>query len=88
VQVHLERARDLMPSDAGKADQARFFHLRGALRFDLGDTAGAIRDFETALSIWPLPDNGALKPLENLYRTAGNEGALKALQGRIKRPRQ
>jgi hypothetical protein len=88
VQAHLDRARDLMPSDAGKADQSGFFHLRGALRFDLGDRAGAIQDFETAISIWPLPDNRALKPLEDLYRTAGNEGALKALQGRIKRPRQ
>jgi hypothetical protein len=81
----LDRARDLMPSDAVKEHQATFFHLRGSLRIDLGDKRGAIEDFETALSIWPVKGNRALPVLEGIYRAAGNESALRAVQGRVKR---
>jgi tetratricopeptide (TPR) repeat protein len=76
----LDRARDLMPSDASKAYQTSFFYLRGALRLDLGDKAGAIGDFESALSVWPVSDNRAIAPLQELYRAAGNEHALKRLE--------
>jgi hypothetical protein len=79
----LDRARDLMPSDVHKAHQASFFYLRGALRLDLGDKAGATRDFETALSVWPVSDSRAIAPLKDLYQAAGNEHALKALESRV-----
>jgi Protein of unknown function (DUF2723) len=82
VATLLDRARDLMPSDASKGHQSRFFYLRGALRLDLGDKAGATRDFESALSIWPVHDNAAIRPLKDLYRAAGDEQALKALASR------
>jgi hypothetical protein len=76
----LDRARDLMPSDVAKAYRSSFFYLRGALRLDLDDKAGATRDFESALFVWPLPDNRAIAPLKDLYRAAGNEHALKRLE--------
>ncbi|HUF82831.1 MAG TPA: hypothetical protein VMN03_16975, partial [Burkholderiales bacterium] len=81
----LTRARDLMPSDVRKVHRARYFQLRAALRLDLGDRAGAIEDFETALSLWPTPDNRAIKPLQDLYRELGDERALKTVQDRVKR---
>ena len=64
----LERARERMPSDAAKVHQSRFFYLRGALRLDLGDRSGAIRDFETALAVWPAKDNRAATALKDLYQ--------------------
>jgi len=82
----LERARNLMPSDAMKAHKAKFFHLRGALRLDLGDKAGALGDFETALEVYPTPGNEAVKPLTDLYRAAGNTQALQAMQARLRLP--
>ncbi len=62
----LSRVAQLMPSDATKAHRMRFFYLRGALRLDQGDREGAIGDFETALHIWPSPDNPATRPLRDL----------------------
>ena len=81
----LEKARQAMPSDAGKAHVSRFFYLRGALRSNMGDRTGATQDLETAVAVWPREDNKAIEQLEDLYREAGNAAGLKALQGRIKR---
>ena len=80
----LDGARDMMPSDVVKDDLSRYFYLRGTVRADQGDEAGAIQDFETAFSVWPMGENSAINPLEDLYRKAGDTGALKALQGRVK----
>jgi hypothetical protein len=79
----LARARDLMPSDARKVHRAKYFELRAALRLDLGDRGGAIGDFETALAIWPVPANRAIKALEDLYRASGDEARLKAVHDRV-----
>jgi hypothetical protein len=81
----LEKVIELMPSDAPKAHQSHFFQLRGKVRADLRDTAGAIQDFETAFAIWPTPANPAIPPLEDMYRRSGNTAALNALQERVKR---
>jgi tetratricopeptide (TPR) repeat protein len=81
----LARAQALMPADVRKAYRSKYFYLRGALRLDLGDRQGAAGDFETALTLWPSATNQATKPLEDLYRQAGDEKALKALQERVKR---
>ena len=83
----LDKARELMPSDAGKEHTARWFYLRGSLRADLQDLAGAIRDFETAFSVWPTPTNMAIKPLQDLYRKAGDTRALQAFDERVERLR-
>ena len=86
----LDKARELMPFDAGKEHMARFFYLRGALLADRQDIAGAIRDFENALYVWPNPRNMAIRPLEDLHRKQGDSGALQALEvrlERLKRPR-
>ncbi len=85
VGSYLEKARQAMPSDAGKAHVSRFFYLRGAVRSSMGDRTGATQDLETAVAVWPREDNKAIEQLEDLYREAGNTAALKALQGRIKR---
>ena len=81
----LDTVRDTMPGDVPKLHQSRFFHLRGALRLDLGERAAAIRDFETALSTWPVPENPAVQALEDLYRESGDKAALQAMQDRIHR---
>lgn len=86
VSKFLDKARDLMPSDVVKDELSRFFFLRAAVRANLGDEAGALQDFETAFSVWPVPDNPAVKPLDELYRKAGNTSAWQVLQGRLKRP--
>jgi hypothetical protein len=86
VTRYLDRARQLVPADVPKDELARFFHLRAAVRANLGDEAGAARDFETAFEVWPAADNPAIKPLEELYVKAGNSAALQALRARIKRP--
>jgi len=86
VTRYLDRARQLVPADVPKDELARFFHLRAAVRANLGDEAGAARDFETAFEVWPASDNPAIKPLEELYVKAGNSAALQALRSRIKRP--
>jgi hypothetical protein len=80
VAALLDRARDFMPSDVSKGHQSRFFYLRGALRLDLGDRTGATRDFETALSVWPVHDNAAIRPLKDLYGAAGNEQGRQRLE--------
>lgn len=82
----LDQARQLMPSDVSKDELARFFHLRAAVRAHLGDEAGAVQDFETAVAVWPATDNWAVKPLEELYAKMGNTAALEALRARMKRP--
>jgi hypothetical protein len=81
----LDRARDLLPADAPKEQISRYFAVRGALRVSMQDKAGAIRDLEIALSLWPVPDNGAIQPLENLYGELGDSGALRELQERVSR---
>jgi hypothetical protein len=81
----LNRARDLMPSDAARPYQTKFFYLRGILRLEFGDKRGAVQDLETAVTVWPSPDNRALVPLEDLYRAAGDAAALRALNDRVKR---
>jgi hypothetical protein len=87
VAAALDRARELMPSDVVKDEQARFFYLRGVVRADLLDQSGALQDFETALSVWPVSENWAIGSLEDLYGKTGNSGALNALQERVKRLR-
>jgi len=81
----LDRARDLKPSDASKGQVAIYFLLRATVRAGQNDTSGAIRDFETALSVWPSPINGAIRALEDLYHKTGDEKALADLQARVKR---
>ncbi len=79
----LEKARDAMPSDVSKAHLSRFFYIRGVLRVNLRDPAAA-QDLETAVSIWPSPDNTAFKTLQDHYRRSGNEEAAKAIEERVK----
>jgi hypothetical protein len=81
----LDKARDLMPLDAPKSHQSRFFYLRGAVRANLGQHSGAIRDFETALSIWPVKENAAIEALEEVYRDMGDTKALAKLRDRTER---
>jgi hypothetical protein len=74
-----------MPADASKFYQARFFEVRAYVRLEGRDRARAVRDLETALAIWPVPENGAITALEDLYRQAGDEGALSAMRASLKR---
>ena len=67
----LERVRDTMPSDAPKLHVSRFFHLRGLLRVDLGDSEGGMRDLKTSVVVWPVADNPARRPLEDVFREPG-----------------
>lgn len=85
VVAHLERARDLMPSDVIKDEVARFFHLRGAVRVNLADERGAIEDFETSFSLWPVKNNPVVEPLNALYRKVGDTGKARALLERVER---
>ena len=64
----LNRSRALMPSDAPKRFQSDFFYLRGLLRLGLADKLGAVQDLDTAVSVWPAPDNRAIEPLKDLRR--------------------
>jgi Protein of unknown function (DUF2723) len=84
VAGYLERARDAMPYDAPKDHLAGFFQMRGVLRANTGDRAGGIRDLETAISLWPVQQNGALASLKMLYRQDGDRAALEALSEREK----
>ena len=68
VAALLERARDTMPSDTPKLHLSQFFRLRGLLRADLGDREGGLRDLNTAVTVWPVADNPARRPLEDLAR--------------------
>ncbi|MGA8050553.1 MAG: DUF2723 domain-containing protein, partial [Burkholderiales bacterium] len=81
----LDQARKLMPSDIPKAYLSKYFAIRGILRANLHDRPGAIDDLETALSVWPSPDNIAVRSLEEIYSNAGDERALSALRERMKR---
>jgi hypothetical protein len=84
----LDRAARLMPADVTKPHKSRFFYLRGALRLDLGDKAGATRDFQTAFELWPTPDNRAVSPLKDLYGAAGDQAASDGLEARLRRIRR
>jgi hypothetical protein len=83
----LERARALMPLDALKAEQSKFFYLRGLLRQDYKDTRGALEDLRLAVELWPHRDNPAVAPLEDLASEAQDRGALEALLARVRLPR-
>jgi len=85
VDALLSRAGKLMPPDVPKEYVSRFFRIRAILRLDVGDKRGAIDDFKTAISVWTTPDNQAVAALEDLYRDAGDEQALKALQEQMER---
>ena len=73
-----------MPSDVPKEHLSRFFYIRGVLRDNLRDSPGAAGDLETAVSVWPSPDNPAFGALQEHYRQAGNEGAANAVEERMK----
>jgi hypothetical protein len=83
VMAYLDRARELLPADTPKEHVARYFALRGAVRANLQDKAGAIQDLEVAMSLWPAPDNSAIAPLELLYGETGNQAALQDLRRRV-----
>jgi hypothetical protein len=82
---YLDRARELLPADAPKEHISRYFSLRGAVRANMHDKRGAIQDLETSVQLWPVADNSAIEPLMQLYREAGNDAALKALEERVER---
>jgi len=84
VSALLDKALDAMPSDVLKEHLSRFFYIRGVLRTNLRDNAGAVRDLETAVSVWPSPDNLAFKELETQFRRMGDEGAANAVGERVK----
>jgi len=81
----LDQVRLGMTPGAGKREQARYFELRAYLRQGQRDERGAIEDLQTAVSLWPTRDNGAVKPLRDYYVKAGEAAALDALQARLKR---
>jgi len=81
----IEAARDTMPSDAGKQHKARLFELRAYLRLQRADRAGAMRDLDMAVTLWPVADNGATVALDKLYAEAKDQGARQAMWARIKR---
>ena len=83
VYGYLDRARTLMPLDALKSEQGKFFYLRGLLRHDQKDTRGALEDLRLALELWPHRDNPAVAPLKDLHRDAENRAALEALLARV-----
>ena len=85
VIMYLDRARVLLPSDAPKQHIAGYFLLRGLLRANTQDKRGATGDFNTALSLWPSPQNPAIAPLEQLYQEAGDPAALQDLKDRLAR---
>jgi hypothetical protein len=84
---YLDKARELMPSDALKVYLARYFQLRGGLRAPQNDP-GALEDFETALSIWPSPSNPVIEALEEYHRDKGDSEALSVLEERVKKFKQ
>ena len=84
---YLARLPGLMPADLGKAERSRFFYLRGVVQQAVGDKAGATRDWETALALWPVGNNRAIAALEEVYRTEGNARALEEMHARIRRRR-
>jgi len=81
----LDQVRLSMPPDAGKREQARYFELRAYLRQGQRDERGAVEDLQTAVSLWPTRNNGAVEPLKDHYVKAGEAAALDALQARLRR---
>ena len=80
----LDKARDAMPPDVPKEHLSRFFYIRGVLRDNLRDAAGAAADLEIAVSVWPAPDNPAFQALEQHYRRTGNDAAADGVEQRMK----
>jgi hypothetical protein len=80
----LQQAGKLVPADASKQLRARYFELRGHLRLGQREPAGALADYETALSLWPVKQNGAAQALEELYRKMGNAAAAQMVRARLK----
>jgi hypothetical protein len=80
----LNKARDTMPPDVPKEHLSQFFYIRGVLRENRRDNAGAAADLETAVSVWPAAANPAFKSLEDHYRRTGNEAAAAAVEERVK----
>jgi hypothetical protein len=80
----LNQARDTMPSDVPKEHLSRFFYIRGVLRENVRDQAGAADDLQTAVSVWQSSNNPAVEALQQHYRRVGNEGAANALEERMK----
>jgi len=78
------KAGETMPSDVPKVHLSRFFYIRGVLRDNLRDHTGAAGDFETAVSVWPSPENPAVDALQKHYRDTGNEGAANGVEERMK----
>jgi hypothetical protein len=85
---YLEKAKDAMPSDVPKEQLSAFFRVRGVLRDNLREDAGALRDLETAVAIWPGPDNPAFMILRDRYRRNGDEAAANAVDERMKHLRR
>ena len=79
----LDKARDTMPSDVPKEHLSRFFYIRGVLRDNLRDAPGAAADLETAVSVWPAPDNPAFQALQQHYRRTGNDAAADGVEQRM-----
>jgi hypothetical protein len=84
----LNKARDTMPSDVPKEHLSHFFYIRGVLRENLRDGPGAAADLDTAVSVWPVPENAAFKTLEEHHRRKGDEAAARAVEERVKQLKQ
>jgi len=80
----LGKARDAMPPDIPKEHLSRFFYIRGVVRDNVRDSAGAAADLEIAVSVWPSNDNPAFKALADHYRRTGNAAAAAAVEERMK----
>jgi hypothetical protein len=85
VAALLDQARKRMPLDAPKQYMSKYFAIRGILRANMDDRSGAISDLKSAFSVWPSPDNLAVRSLEEIYKAAGDENALRALKAQIER---
>jgi hypothetical protein len=85
VAALLDQSRKLMPEDVPKQYLSKYFTIRGILRANMNDRPGAISDLKTAFSVWPSPDNLAVRSLEEIYKTAGDENALRVLKAQIER---
>ena len=81
----LDEVSRTMPPDATKRNRARYFELRAYLRRGQRDETGALADLKTAVSMWPVKDNGAVAPLRDHYTSTNDQAALAALQASLKR---
>ncbi|HEY5899823.1 MAG TPA: DUF2723 domain-containing protein [Burkholderiales bacterium] len=79
----LDKARQSMPSDVPKEHLSQFFYIRGVLRDNLRDSAGAAQDLEAAVSVWPGPGNPAFAALRDVYRRRGDDAAVNAIDERL-----